>query len=41
MLADGVEVSGANLENGLLAVDLMRKAPEQIVRKIKISTPAS
>ena len=41
VLADGVEVSGANLENGLLAVDLMRKVPEQIVRKIKISTPAS
>ena len=39
VLADGVEVTGANLENGLLAVDLIRKAPEQIVRKVKISTP--
>ncbi len=40
VLADGVEVTGANLENGLLSVELMRKVPEQIVRKIKISTPA-
>ena len=39
VLADGVEVKGANLEHGLLSVDLMRKMPEQIVRKIKISTP--
>ena len=38
VLADGVEVTGANLENGLLSVDLIRKVPEQIVRKIKIST---
>ena len=41
VLADGVEVTGANLEHGLLSVDLMRKVPEQIVRKIKISTPTS
>ncbi|MEM7428091.1 MAG: Hsp20 family protein [Pseudomonadota bacterium] len=40
VLADGVEVTGANLENGLLSVELMRKVPEQIVRKVKISTPA-
>jgi len=41
VLADGVEVTGANLENGLLSVDLYRKVPEQIVRKIKISTQSS
>ncbi|NNF78832.1 MAG: Hsp20 family protein [Rhizobiales bacterium] len=41
VLADGVEVTGANLENGLLSVDLIRKVPEQIVRKVKISTTKS
>ena len=41
VLADGVEVTGANLENGLLSVDLIRKVPEQIVRKIQISTGKS
>ena len=32
VLADGVEVSGANLENGLLHIDLVRAEPETIVR---------
>ncbi len=41
VLADGVEVTSANLENGLLSVDLVRKVPEQIVRKVKISTGKS
>jgi len=36
VLADGVEVSGATLENGLLHVDLERAAPETIVQTIKI-----
>ena len=37
VLADGVEVTGARLENGLLHVDLRRKLPEQTVRKITIA----
>ncbi len=36
VLADGVDVSGATLENGLLHVDLKRSAPESIVQTIKI-----
>ena len=36
VLADGVEVSGATLENGLLHVDLERREPENIVQTIKI-----
>jgi len=37
VLADGVEVSGAQLECGLLHVDLERIAPENIVRTIAIT----
>ncbi|TPE51333.1 Hsp20 family protein [Amaricoccus solimangrovi] len=37
VLADGVEVSGAALENGLLHVDLERAQPEAIVRTIAIN----
>ncbi len=36
VLADGVEVSGATLENGLLHVDLERALPDSIVQTIKI-----
>jgi HSP20 family molecular chaperone IbpA len=36
VLADGVEVTGAALENGLLHVDLRRAVPETIVRTIEI-----
>jgi HSP20 family molecular chaperone IbpA len=36
VLADGVEVSGAALENGLLHVDLARAEPETVVRTIQI-----
>ncbi|MEM9250152.1 MAG: Hsp20 family protein [Pseudomonadota bacterium] len=39
VLAEGVEVSGANLENGLLHVDLQRSSPETIVQTIKIGRP--
>ena len=38
VLADGVEVTGADLENGLLSIGLFRKVPEQVVRKIKITS---
>ena len=37
VLADGVEVAGASMENGLLHVDLARAAPEQVVQTIKIN----
>jgi HSP20 family molecular chaperone IbpA len=37
VLADGVEVSGAALENGLLHIDLERAAPETVVRTIEIN----
>ena len=36
VLADGMEVKGADLENGLLSVDLVRPALERVVRTIKI-----
>ncbi len=36
VLADGVEVAGAKLENGLLHVDLKRQEPEKLVQKISI-----
>lgn len=38
VLADGVEVSGARMEHGLLHVDLIRAVPETIVQTIPIST---
>ncbi len=37
VLAEGVEVADANLENGLLHVDLTRHQPEQVVRQIEIN----
>ena len=37
VLADGVEVSGAMLENGLLHIDLSRAEPETVVRRIAIN----
>jgi HSP20 family molecular chaperone IbpA len=37
VLADGVEVAGASMENGLLHVDLRRAAPETVVQTIEIS----
>jgi HSP20 family molecular chaperone IbpA len=36
VLADGVEVRGAAIENGLLHVDLRRAEPETVVRTIEI-----
>ena len=37
VLADGMRVIGAELKNGLLAIDLDRPEPERLVRKINIS----
>ena len=39
VLADGVDVTGARMENGLLHVDLSRTLPEAVVRTIDISRP--
>ena len=36
VLADGMRVTGAELKNGLLAIDLDRPEPERLVRKINI-----
>ena len=38
LLADGMEVLGADLSNGLLSIDLARPEPERIVRRIDIAT---
>ncbi|HEV7246371.1 MAG TPA: Hsp20 family protein [Shinella sp.] len=37
VLADGMRVSGAELKNGLLSVDLVRPEPIRMVKKINIS----
>jgi HSP20 family molecular chaperone IbpA len=37
LLADGMEVLGAELSNGLLSIDLARPATERIVKSIKIT----
>ena len=36
VLADGIEIRNASLDNGLLAIDLVRPEPERLVRKIEI-----
>jgi HSP20 family molecular chaperone IbpA len=36
VLAEGIEVTGATLENGLLAIELVRPKAEPIVRTIEI-----
>lgn len=38
MLADGIEVMGARLDNGLLSIDLMRPAAEPRIRTIRIDS---
>ena len=38
VVADGMEVSGAELEHGLLHIDLFRPAPEKKVKQIPIRT---
>jgi HSP20 family molecular chaperone IbpA len=37
LLAEGMQVLGADLQNGLLSVDLARPEPERIIKKIEIS----
>lgn len=38
VLAEGIEVVGAALENGLLAIELVRPKPEPVVRTIEIKS---
>jgi HSP20 family molecular chaperone IbpA len=38
VLAEGVEVSGAAMENGLLHIDLSRRLPETVVKTIRIGS---
>jgi HSP20 family molecular chaperone IbpA len=38
LLAEGMEVLGADLSNGLLSIDLARPEPERIVRRIDIAS---
>jgi HSP20 family molecular chaperone IbpA len=40
VLADGMEVTGAHMDVGLLHVDLARSAPESVVKTIAIKRPA-
>ncbi len=37
VLADGIEVDKAHLENGLLSINLKKTQPDRKIRKIKIS----
>lgn len=37
VLADGIEIAGASLENGLLRIDFARPDTKPVVRKIQIS----
>jgi len=36
VLADGIEVTGADLDNGLLHIDLVRQVPEPEIRTVNI-----
>ena len=36
VLADGMEVLGADLKNGLLSIDLARPTPERVIKSIRI-----
>ena len=37
VLAEGIEILGADLKDGLLSIDLVRPQPERVVRKIEIN----
>src|SRR6185295_1258408 len=41
VLADGIEVKSADLRDGLLSIDLVRREPDRRVRKIAIGQAAS
>ena len=37
LIAEGIEITGARLANGLLEVDLVRPRPAEVIRKIEIA----
>lgn len=37
VLADGIEVRRADLNNGLLSIDLVRPEPERLIKKVEIT----
>jgi HSP20 family molecular chaperone IbpA len=37
LLAEGMQVEGASLENGLLAIDLIRPEPERVLKRVSIA----
>ena len=39
VLAEGIEVKSADLSDGLLCIDLVRREPERSVRRIEIGEP--
>jgi HSP20 family molecular chaperone IbpA len=39
VLADGIEVKSADLSDGLLSIDLVRREPDRLVRRIEIGPP--
>jgi HSP20 family molecular chaperone IbpA len=41
VLAEGIQVLSADLENGLLSINLARPQPERMVRRIDIREPVS
>lgn len=38
VIADGIEIVSANLQDGLLSVDLIRPEPERVARRIEIKS---
>ena len=40
VLADGIEVRSADLSDGLLCIDLVRREPDRVVRRIAIGEAA-
>ena len=38
VLVDGMEVTGADLKDGLLSIDLVRPEPERTIRKVPITS---
>ena len=38
VLAEGIEVKAADLNDGLLRIDLVRREPDRLVRKIEIGS---
>ena len=40
VLADGIEVRSADLDSGLLTIDLVRHLPDRMVKRVEIGRPA-